>query len=50
MSRSSIEDNRVENESKVLGYEELFIKLHDRLPTETVYKRVLLDLPSATGS
>jgi phosphoenolpyruvate carboxykinase (GTP) len=28
--------------SEVLGHEELFIELHDRLPPETVYERELL--------
>lgn len=28
--------------TEVLGYEELFIELHDRLPPETVYERELL--------
>jgi phosphoenolpyruvate carboxykinase (GTP) len=27
---------------EVLGHEELFIELHDRLPAETIYERELL--------
>jgi len=28
--------------SEVIGHEELFISLHDRLPSETIYERELL--------